>query len=124
MDRFLIRALIAAIGLWVADTLIDGIRFDSAGWLLGAAVVLGLINAFVRPLAVILTFPITVITLGLFMLVLNAGMLALASWFLSGFHIAGFWSAFWGAIIVSLVSGIGSWFFGPKGGIEINVRRG
>ncbi|MEQ1803150.1 MAG: phage holin family protein [Gammaproteobacteria bacterium] len=124
MDRFLIRALIAAIGLWVADTLIDGISFDSAGWLLGAAVVLGLINAFVRPLAVILTFPITVITLGLFMLVLNAGMLALASWFLSGFHIAGFWSAFWGAIIVSLVSGIGSWFFGPKGGIEINVRRG
>lgn len=124
MDRFLVRALIAAIGLWVADALIDGISFDSAGWLLGAAVVLGLINAFVRPLAVILTFPITVVTLGLFLLVLNAGMLALASWLLSGFHIAGFWSAFWGSIVVSLVSGIGSWFFGPKGGIEIHVRRG
>ena len=124
MDRFIVRALIAAIGLWVADALIDGISFDSAGWLLGAAVVLGLINAFVRPLALILTLPITVITLGLFLLVLNAGMLALAGWLLSGFHIAGFWSAFWGAIVVSLVSGIGSWFFGPKGGIEINVRRG
>ena len=124
MDRFLVRALIAAIGLWAADALIDGISFDSAGWLLGAAVVLGLINAFVRPLAVILTFPITVVTLGLFLLVLNAGMLGLASWLLSGFHIAGFWPAFWGAIVVSLVSGIGSWFFGPKGGIEINVRRG
>jgi putative membrane protein len=124
MDRLLVRALIGAIGLWVADALIDGISFDSAGWLLGAAVVLGLINAFVRPLAVILTFPITVVTLGLFLLVLNAGMLALASWLLSGFHIACFWSAFWGSIVVSLVSGIGSWFFGPKGGIEINVRRG
>lgn len=123
MDRFFIRALMAAIGLWAADALIDGISFDSTGWLLGAAVVLGLINAFVRPLAVILTFPITVITLGLFLLVLNAGMLALASALLSGFHIAGFWSAFWGAIVVSLVSGMGSWFFGPKGGIEINVRR-
>lgn len=124
MDRFIVRALIAAIGLWAADALLDGISFDSAGWLLGAAVVLGLINAFVRPLALILTLPITVITLGLFLLVLNAGMLALAGWLLSGFHIAGFWSAFWGAIVVSLVSGIGSWFFGPKGGIEINVRRG
>jgi putative membrane protein len=124
MDRFLVRALIAAIGLWVADALIDGISFDSVGWLLGAAVVLGLINAFVRPLALILTLPITVVTLGLFLLVLNAGMLALAGWLLAGFHVAGFWSAFWGAIVVSLVSGIGSWFFGPKGGIEINVRRG
>lgn len=124
MDRFLVRALVAAIGLWVADALIEGISFDSTGWLLGAAVVLGLINAFVRPLAMILTLPITVITLGLFLLVLNAGMLSLASWLLSGFHVAGFWSAFWGAIVVSLVSGIGSWFFGPRGGIEINVRRG
>ena len=124
MDRFLVRALVAAIGLWVADALIDGISFDSTGWLLGAAVVLGLINAFVRPLAMILTLPITVITLGLFLLVLNAGMLSLASWLLSAFHVAGFWSAFWGAIVVSLVRGIGSWFFGPRGGIEINVRRG
>jgi len=124
MDRFLVRALVAAIGLWVADALIDGISFDSTGWLLGAAIVLGLINAVVRPLALVLTFPITVITLGLFLLVLNAGMLALASWFLPGFHITGFWPAFWGAIIVSLVSSIGSWFFGPKGGIEVNVRRG
>jgi putative membrane protein len=124
MNRFFVRALIAALGLWAADALIDGISFDSAGWLLGAAVVLGLLNAFVRPLAVILTFPITVLTLGLFLLVLNAAMLALAGWLLSGFHIAGFWSAFWGSIIVSLVSGIGSWFFGPKGAIEISVRRG
>ena len=123
MDRFLIRALIAAIGLWVADTLIGGISFDSAGWLLGAALVLGLINAVVRPLAVILTFPITLITLGLFLLVLNAGMLALASWMLPGFHVAGFWPAFWGAIVVSLVSSIGSWFFGPQRSVRVDVLK-
>jgi len=124
MDRFLIRALIAAAGLWVADGLIDGISFDSGAWLLVAAVVLGILNAFVRPLAVILTLPITMITLGLFLLVLNAGMLALAGWMLAGFHIAGFWPAFWGAIIVSVVSSIGSWFFGPRGRIEVTIRRG
>ncbi|MBN8279614.1 MAG: phage holin family protein [Gammaproteobacteria bacterium] len=124
MDRFLIRALVAALGLWVADGLIDGISFDSVGWLLGSAIVLGVINAIVRPLALVLTLPITVVTLGLFLLVLNAGMLALASWLVAGFHIAGFWAAFWGSIVVSLVSGLGSWFFGPKGGIEISVRRG
>jgi len=123
MNRFVVRALIAAIGLWVADALIDGISFDSTAWLLGAAVVLGLINAFVRPLAVLLTLPITVVTLGLFLLVLNAGMLALAGWMLPGFHIAGFWPAFLGAIIVSLVSSAGSWFFGPRGHIEVNIRR-
>ena len=124
MDRFLVRALTAAIGLWVADALIDGISFDSAAWLLVTAVVLGFINAVVRPLAVILTFPITLITLGLFLLVVNAGMLALAGWMLPGFHVTGFWPAFWGAILVSLVSSIGSWFFGPKGRIEVNIRRG
>ena len=114
MNRFLVRALIAAIGLWVADSLINGISFDSPVWLLGAAVVLGIINAVVRPLAVILTFPITIITLGLFLLVVNAGMLALAGWVLPGLHIAGFWPAFWGALVVSLVSSVGSWFFGPR----------
>lgn len=123
MDRFLVRALTAAIGLWLADSLIDGISFDSAAWLLVTAVVLGLINAVVRPLAVILTFPITMITLGLFLLVVNAGMLALAGWMLPGFHIAGFWPAFWGAILVSLASSVGSWFFGPRGHIEVNIRR-
>ena len=123
MDRFLIRALVAAIGLWIADALISGISFDSAAWLLTSAVVLGVINAIVRPLALILTLPITLVTLGLFILVLNAGMLGLASWLLPGFHVAGFWPAFWGAIVVSLVSGLGSWFFGPKGRIEVNLRR-
>lgn len=123
MERFLIRALIAAIGLWVADGLIDGISFDSGAWLLVTALVLGILNAVVRPLAIILTLPITLITLGLFLLVLNAGMVALAGWMLSGFHVMGFWPAFWGAIVVSVVSAIGSWFFGPTGRVEVTIRR-
>ncbi len=123
MQGFVIRALIAALGLWVANGLISGLRFDSGAWLVVAAVVLGVLNAVVRPLAVILTLPITVVTLGLFLLVLNAGMLALAAWLLPGFHVAGFWPAFFGALIVSLVSWIASWFFGPRGRVEVLVRR-
>ncbi len=123
MDRFLIRAMLAALGLWLASALISGLGFDSAAWLIITAILLGVINAVVRPLALILTLPITIVTLGLFLLVINAGMLALTAWMLPGFHVAGFWSAFWGAIIVSLVSWLGSWFFGPRGRIEVISRR-
>ena len=76
---------------------------------------LGIVNGFVRPLAIILTFPITLVTLGLFLLVVNAGMLSLVAWVLPGFFVAGFWSAFWGALIVSLTGWVGSWFIGPRG---------
>jgi putative membrane protein len=123
MDNFLFRALIAAAGLWLAEAWLDGISFDSGTWLLASAIVLGVINGFVRPLLMILTLPFTVVTLGFFVLILNAAMLALAAWLLSGFHVAGFWSAFWGALIVSIVSGIGSWIFGPRGGIQVKVIR-
>ncbi|MCL4720460.1 MAG: phage holin family protein [Gammaproteobacteria bacterium] len=123
MQRFLIRALIAALGLWAADGLLDGIGFDSGAWLMVTALVLGLLNAVIRPLAIILTLPITVLTLGLFLLVVNAGILALAAWLLPGFHVAGFWPAFFGALIVSLVSSLGSWFFGPRGRVDVIVRR-
>ena len=123
MDNFLFRALIAAAGLWLAEIWLEGISFDIGPWLLASAIVLGVLNAFVRPLLMILTLPLTIVTLGFFVLMLNGAMLALAAWLLSGFHIAGFWSAFWGALIVSIVSGIGSWLFGSKGRIEVNVIR-
>ncbi|MEZ5564728.1 MAG: phage holin family protein [Gammaproteobacteria bacterium] len=123
MDRFLIRALLAALGLWVASALISGLGFDSGAWLLITAVLLGIINAVVRPVAVILTLPITIVTLGLFLLFVNAAMLALVAWILPGFHVAGFWPAFWGSIIVSLVSWLGSWFFGPRGRVDVIIRR-
>ena len=104
MDNFLFRALIAAAGLWLAEAWLDGISFDSGTWLLASAIVLGVINGFIRPLLMILTLPFTVITLGFFVLLLNAAMLALAAWLLSGFHVDGFWSAFWGALKVERVA--------------------
>jgi putative membrane protein len=123
MERFALRALVAAAGLWLAEEALDGLRFDSGISLLLAALVLGLLNATVRPVAVILTLPITLVTLGLFILVLNAGILALAAALLPGFHVDGFWTAFFGALIVSLVSWVGSWFIGPRGRLQVTIHR-
>jgi putative membrane protein len=118
MVGFLLRAAISALGLWVASQLIDGLHFATTTKLVLAAVLLGVVNAFVRPLAFILTLPITVLTLGLFLLVLNAGMVALVAWVVPGFTIAGFWTAVGTAIIVSLVSWAASGLIGPSGKFE------
>ena len=115
MIGFILRAVISALGLWVATRWVDGLRIDDAMTLLLAGALLGIVNGFVRPLAIILTFPITLVTLGLFLLVVNAGMLSLVAWVLPGFFVAGFWSAFWGALIVSLTGWVGSWFIGSRG---------
>jgi putative membrane protein len=115
MIGIILRAVISALGLWVATRWVDGLRIDDAMTLLLAGALLGIVNGFVRPLAIILTFPITLVTLGLFLLVVNAGMLSLVAWVLPGFFVAGFWSAFWGALIVSLTGWVGSWFIGPRG---------
>lgn len=94
------------LALLLAAHVVPGIRLESLVSALVAALVLGLINAVVRPVLVVLTFPITLLTLGLFLLVLNAFCLWLVSVFVSGFHVAGFWPAFWGALLVSVVSWI------------------
>lgn len=123
MNRFLMRAAIAAFGLWLAAQLVPGLYFDNAGWLLVAAVVLGLVNAVVRPIAMLLTFPFLIVTLGLFLLVVNAAMLYFTAWLLAGFHVAGFGDAFWGALIVSLVSWAGSMLLGPRPRIDVTIHR-
>lgn len=115
MTGFLLRAVIAAFGLWLATYWIDGFRIDDSSTLLIAAVLLGVVNAIVRPIAVVLTFPITIFTLGLFLLVVNAGMVGLVAWMLPGFHIDGFWTALLGTLVVGLTGWIGSWFIGGKG---------
>jgi putative membrane protein len=102
MRGFLLRALISAIGLWLATVWVSGVHFDGVGTLLLAAVLLGVVNAVVRPIAFILTLPITILTLGLFLLVLNAAMVALVAAILPGFHLAGFTAALLTAIIVWL----------------------
>ncbi len=119
MVGFLLRAAIAALGLWVASELLSGLSFDTPSKLVLAAVVLGVVNAVVRPLAFILTLPLTVLTLGLFLLVLNAGMVGLVAWMVPGFQISGFWTAVGAALIVSLVSWAASSAIGTNGRIEI-----
>jgi putative membrane protein len=123
MTYFFLRAAIASLGLWLASSLLPGLHFDSGGWLILAAILLGIVNGLVRPLVLILTLPITIVTLGLFLLVVNGIMLALVAAMLPGFGITGFWDAVWGALIVSIVSGIGSAVFGPRGGIQVTIDR-
>jgi putative membrane protein len=119
MVGFLLRAAIAALGLWVASEIFDGLVFESPAKLIVAALLLGVVNAFVRPLAFILTLPLTVLTLGLFLLVLNAGMVALVAWIVPGFEVSGFWTAVGTALVVSLVSWAASSAIGSTGRIEI-----
>jgi putative membrane protein len=123
MIGFLLRAAITALGLWVAGEIFAGLSFDSVSQLAVAALLLGVVNAFVRPLAFILTLPLTVLTLGLFLLVLNAAMVALVAWIVPGFHIAGFWTAVGAALVVSLVSWAASSAIGSTGRIEIFTAR-
>jgi putative membrane protein len=120
---FLIRLAISAFGLWLADRLLDGIRIDGTGTLIFAALLYGLVNAVVRPLAILLTLPITVLTLGLFLFVVNAAMFGLVAALLDGFHVAGFGSALLGSIVVGLTGWLASWYVGPRGRFEVLVVR-
>lgn len=120
---FFLRAAIASLGLWLASEWVDGLSFSSGTTLILAAILLGVVNALVKPLVMLLTLPITIVTLGFFILVVNGIMLALVAGLLPGFAIAGFWDAFWGALIVSFVSWVGSAIFGPKSRIEVTVHR-
>jgi putative membrane protein len=124
MTGFVLRACITALGLWVATKLVSGIRIDTPGTLVLAGFLLGIVNAIVRPIAIILTLPITILTLGLFLLVVNTAMVALVAAMLPGFHIfGGFWSAFGTAVIVWVTGWIGSSLIGPRGKIDVFVRR-
>jgi putative membrane protein len=123
MMGFLIRAAISALGLWVASHLLAGLSFDTPTKLLIAALVLGVVNALVRPIAFILTLPITILTLGLFLLVLNAAMIGLVAWLVPGFQVSGFWTALGAGLIVSLVSWAASSLIGSSGKLEVfNAR--
>lgn len=124
MTAFVLRALISALGLWVATRWVPGIRIDNAGTLVLAGLLLGLVNAVVRPILVILTLPITILSLGFFLLIVNTAMVALVAWMLPGFHIyGGFGSAFATALIVWLTGWLGSWLIGPRGRIDVHVRK-
>ena len=123
MEGFLIRAVVVGIGLWLASKIVSGIAFNSTETLIAAALLLGIVNAFVRPIIVILTLPITLLTLGLFLLVINALMILLVAYFLPGFVVAGFWPAIGAAIVVSLTSWVMSGWIGPRGRVEVVTVR-
>jgi putative membrane protein len=109
MARFILHWLVTAIALGVASRLVPGVRIDSGGVLVFAALVLGFVNAVVRPLLVLLTLPLTILTLGLFYLVVNGVAFAIAAWLVPGFRVASMGSAMEGALVVAVVSWVVSW---------------
>jgi len=102
--RFLLFWGVNTLSLWVADDLFEAISFATPQSLFIAGLMLGVINAFLKPLLVILTLPLSIITFGLFVLIINAMMLLLVAWLVPGFVVAGFWSGFTVAIFVSVFS--------------------
>jgi putative membrane protein len=121
MPGFFLRLLIIALGLWLADALLDGVSVTGTFTLLLAALLLGFVNAVVRPLLLVLTLPITLLTLGLFLLVINAAMLGIVASVLPGFQIASIWSAIGAWLIVSLTGWLAAQFIGPRGRYEVLV---
>lgn len=119
MTGFIFRAAIVALGLWLATQIFSGLQFDGPGTLLAAAVLLGIVNAIVRPIAVILTLPLTLLSLGLFLLVINAGMLGLVAALLGGFSINSFWTALGASLIVGLTSWLASGVIANNGRVEV-----
>lgn len=119
MRGFLARVLITAFGLTMADFLLGGVWLE--GWLtlVLAAIMLGFVNAFVRPLVIFLTFPITLFTLGLFLLVINGAMVMLVAALLPSFHIDGLGWGVLAAIIIGLTGWVANAFVGPTGRVEV-----
>jgi putative membrane protein len=101
---FLLHWAITALSLWLVSLLFKGLKFDNAASLIISALLLGLANALVKPLLIILTLPLTLVTFGLFVLVINALMILLVAWIVKGFKVSGFWTAFFAAIFISLLS--------------------
>ena len=120
MKQFVLRWAATTVAVMVASSVIRGIHYDTWAALIGASLLLGILNAFVRPFLLILSAPIILVTLGLFILVLNGLLLLLVHTVVLGFHVDSFWSAFWGAIVISVVSWILSAFFrGSDGRVHV-----
>ena len=122
MRGLLFRLIITALGLWLAATIVPGIRIDGIGHLIVAALVLGIVNAVIRPIILILTLPLTLLTRGLFILVVNGISLALVAWLVPGFALGGLGPAILGSIVVGLTGWVASTFIGGTGRIE-HIRR-
>ena len=111
------------LALLVVDHFFDGITLDSWQTVIGAAALLAIVNTYIRPLVIVLTLPINILTLGLFTLVINALMLKFVAWLIPGFHIETFWTAVGAALIISVVSTLLNWFLKPGRHLEVRVYR-
>ncbi|MBI2884092.1 MAG: phage holin family protein [Candidatus Methylomirabilis oxyfera] len=120
---FLIRLVLNALALLLVSTVIPGIEVRGILPALTAAFFLGMVNAVVRPVILILTLPLTILTLGLFIPLLNAALLKLVSLMIRGFEVHGFWSAVFGAILISLISGLLNLLINDRGRVEVIVHR-
>ena len=121
MRGFLVRWAFGALALWIAQLIVPGMEIHGAGNFLLAALLLGLVNAIVRPVILVLTLPLTILTLGLFLLVVNALMLQIVSWLFDPLRFHSFGSAVLAAIVVSLVNWFTWSWIGPKGSFEVLV---
>jgi len=120
MRHFVFRWIITTVAVMITPAFVGGIRYDTPGALMGAALLLGILNAFVRPVLLILSVPLILVTLGFFILVINALMLLCVPNMVMGFHVDGFGSAFWGAILIGIISWLLSAFFrGSDGRVHI-----
>lgn len=120
---FLLRVLANSLALYLASLLVPGIELTGLGPALLAGLVLGLVNAVIRPVLLFLTLPLTLLTLGLFILILNGLLLQLVAWLVGGFTVAGLWPAVFGAIVVGLVSWLLTAFLSDRGRVEVIVYR-
>ncbi len=118
--RFLIFWGVNTLSLWVADNLFDGIAFQTLQSLFIAGLVLGIVNTFIKPIILILTLPISIVTLGIFVLVINALMLLLVAWLVPGFIVSGFWAGFIVALFVSVFSFLVNSLIGNN---KVTIRR-
>ncbi len=118
---FLARWVVTTLGVVVAANVVTGIRFDDTQGLLIASLVLGILNAILRPIMIVLALPLLIVTLGLFTLVINAGLLYFVGYLVKPFHVEGFWPAFWGALVISIVSIFANAALGLKGDGSVKV---
>jgi len=120
---FLARILINALAIFFAAAIVPGVEISGPLAALGAGLVFGLVNAVVRPVLVIFTLPLTLLTLGLFLLVLNGFCFWLTSALVKGFEVHGFWPALFGALLVSVVSWLLTAFLSDRGKVVVITRR-
>ncbi|MBI2561841.1 MAG: phage holin family protein [candidate division NC10 bacterium] len=123
MPAFVIRWVATALAIGVAAQVLPGIQVDGLWAASVAALLLGLVNVTLRPILLLLTLPLTVVTLGLFALVVNGAMLALVASVVKGVHVAGFGSAVLGAILISLAGSLLAWLLQPRPRVHVEVRR-